>query len=242
MTHETTSIIETEQAQNSQQATLPEAETPTAIQSNSMPQPVQTPVVQLPISKQEKRYQLSSKFATARCAIESLASAAVNAACGAHYKGTFDIHLDNPNEVTGKTLAALCGAGSIFFKPDELDQYPVLKKVRQADDGINLSALMTKAKRPSSIDDNSWQELNEMWNNVSKMFLRQGLAPMHMLIARVLTEKGVGGPRISKKLRSTIDVDANDKHEVLCQILDNLNELLAEIRPTKVNVIASIDQ
>jgi hypothetical protein len=116
----------------------------------------------------------------------------------------------------------------VFFTPDDLDQHPTLKKVRKAEDGINLSALMTRAKRPASIDDKSWQELEDMWNDVSKTLYSQGLAPMHLLIAGVLAANGMGGPKINKKLGGSINVSIDNKIEVMCNVLDELNELLVQ--------------
>jgi hypothetical protein len=178
-------------------------------------------------TKQALRYQLASKFTSARCEIESQVSAVVNTKCGQRYKGTFEVRFDSPNEVTQKTLSAFCGAGTLFFTPDDLDQHPTLKKVRKAEEGINLSALMTRAKRPASIDDKSWQELENMWNDVSKTLYSQGLAPRHILIAGVLAANGLGGPKINKKLGGSINVSIDNKIEVMCKVLDALNELLA---------------
>lgn len=186
------------------------------------------PLTAMPVSKQAQRYQLASKFATARCEIESQVSAAVNAKCGQRYKGAFEVRFDNPNEVTTKTLSAFCNNGAVFFTPDDLDQHPTLKKVRKAEEGINLSALMNRAKRPANIDDNSWQELEEMWGDVSKTLYSQGLAPMHILIAGVLAANGMGGPKINKKLGGSINVSIDNKIEVMCKVLDELNELLVQ--------------
>lgn len=181
-----------------------------------------------PIMKQALRYQLASKFTSARCEIESQVSAVVNAKCGQRYKGTFDVRFDSPNEVTQKTLSAFCGAGTVFFTSDDLDQHPTLKKVRKAEEGINLSALMTRAKRPGSIDDKSWQELEDMWNDVSKTLYSQGLAPMHILIAGVLAANGLGGPKINKKLGGSINVNSGGQLDVMCKVLNELNELLVQ--------------
>ncbi|SFV17165.1 hypothetical protein [Pseudoduganella namucuonensis] len=233
MTNETISIIETEQPQTSAETAPQQDGTPTAVQDSPRPQPMQAPVVQPPISKQEKRYQLSSKFATARCELETQVSASLNAKCGQPYKGVFEVRFDNPNEVTAKTLSAFCGNGAVFFTPNDLDQHPALKKLRKADEGINLSVLMSRAKRPTNIDDGSWKALQEMWNDVSHTLYTQGLAPMHILIAGVLAAKGLGGPKINKKLCSSLNEGTANTHEAMCQILDDLNKLL--IQPPAIN-------
>jgi hypothetical protein len=197
------------------------------------PQPMAQPAPSLPPSltsvpsnKQAQRYELYSKFAEARCEIETQVSAAVNAKCGQRYNGTFEVRFDNPNEVTTKTLLAFCGNGAVFFAPNNLDQHPALKKLRKADGGINLSVLMSRVKQPTNIDDGSWKSLEEMWNDVSKTLYTQGLAPMHILIAGVLAAKGLGGPKINKKLCNSLNGDMGKTHEVMCQIVDDLNELL----------------
>lgn len=202
----------------------------TAVIANIETQPVLEAVDAATTSsttKQALRYQLASKFTSARCEIESQVSAVVNAKCGQRYKGTFEVRFDSPNEVTQKTLSAFCGAGTVFFTPDDLDQHTALKKVRKAEEGINLSALMTRTKRPGSIDDKSWQELEDMWNDVSKTLYSQGLAPMHILIAGVLAANGLGGPKINKKLGGSANVSIDNKTEAMCKVLDELNELLA---------------
>ena len=104
---------------------------------------------------------------------------------------------------------------------------PLDKKIRNAENGINLSVLMTRAKRPANIDDTSWHMLEVMWKDVSTV-LNQGLASVQALITRALAEKGVGGPKISKKLGGGMKASAEDKHEVMCQVLDHLNELLTQ--------------
>lgn len=198
----------------------------TAVDADAISQVTIAAVVPMPSNKQAQRYELYSKFAAARCEIEMQVSAAVNAKCGQRYKGTFEVRFDNPSEVTAKTLLAFCGNGAVFFAPNDIDQHPALKKLRKANDGINLSALMSRVKQPANIDDDSWKSLEEMWNDVSKTLFTQGLAPMHILIAGVLAAKGLGGPKINKKLCSRINGDAGKTHEVMCQILDDLNELL----------------
>lgn len=214
--------------QHAMNITLPDTNSTTAVHSSATPPTARAPEMSGPISKQTLRYQLASKFTSARCEIESQVSAVVNAKCGQRYKGTFDVRFDSPNEVTQKTLSAFCGAGTVFFTSDDLDQHPTLKKVRKAEEGINLSALMTRAKRPASIDDKSWQELEDMWNDVSKTLYSQGLAPMHILIAGVLAANGMGGPKINKKLGGSINVSIDNKIEVMCKVLDELNELLVQ--------------
>jgi hypothetical protein len=178
-------------------------------------------------TKQALRYQLASKFTSARCEIESQVSAVVNTKCGQRYKGTFEVRFDSPNEVTQKTLSAFCGAGTLFFTPDDLDQHPTLKKVRKAEEGINLSALMTRAKRPASIVDISCLELEILCNLVSKTLYSEGIAPSQFLIAGVWAANGLGGPKINKKLGGSINVSIDNKIEVMCKVLDALNELLA---------------
>ena len=116
----------------------------------------------------------------------------------------------------------------MFFTADDLDQHPNLKKIRKAEEGINLSALMSRAKRPANIDDNSWQELEEMWNDVSKTLYSQGIAPMHVRISGVLTANGLGGPKINKKLGGSINVSSGSQLDVMCKVLDELNKSLVQ--------------
>lgn len=201
--------------------------------NGTTPPAVPSPQTSLPLNKNTQRAELGAKFVPVRCGIESQASAAVNAKHRLQYKGTFEVRLDNPNEVTAKTLEKLCSSGALIFMPDDVSQYPALKRISDADGEVNLSAQMTKAKRPANIDDASWVPLEEMWNDVSKTLRIDGLAPMHMLIARVLAEKGLGGPKISKKLGGSSNAGAGHKHEAMCQVLDNLNELLMKTKATK---------
>jgi hypothetical protein len=203
--------------------------TPSALApGDAIAQPAIMVVAPMPISKQAQRYELHSKFAKVRCEIEAQVSAAVTAKCGQRYKGVFEVRFDNPSDVTPKALLAFCGNGAVFFAPNDLDQHPALKKLRKADEGINLSALMSRVKRSANIDDDSWNALEEMWSDVSKTLYTQGLAPMHILIAGVLAAKGLGGPKINKKLCSSLAGKAGNTHEVMCQILGDLNELLAQ--------------
>ncbi|MBB5371077.1 MULTISPECIES: hypothetical protein [unclassified Janthinobacterium] len=204
--------------------------------ANTDLQPVTAVADSLPIpsmTKHEQRYQLANKFAVTRCEIESQVSAAVNAKCGQRYKGTFEVRFDNPNEVTTKTLSTFCNNGAVFFTADDLEQHPTLKNIRKAEEGINLSALMSRVKRPTNIDDNSWQELEQMWNNVSKTLYSQGIAPMHIRISGVLTANGLGGPKINKKLGGSIDVNSGSQLDVMCKVLDELNESL--VQHTSIN-------
>jgi len=196
--------------------------------TDAVSQPVITAVVPMPMSKQAQRQQLQSKFVPVRCGAEVLASEPVNEECGPRYNGTFEVRFDSPNEVTGKALGTFVGIGALFFTAKNIDEHPALKKIRKAEDGINLSALMTRAKRPANIDDASWHPLEVMWKDVSTVLYNQGLAPLHALITRALAENGVGGPKISKKLSGGMNANAGDKHEVMCQVLDRLNELLVQ--------------
>lgn len=184
--------------------------------------------VPMPMSKQAQRQEVQSKFVPVRCGAEVLASAPVNAECGPRYNGTFEVRFDSPNEVTAKTLSTFAGNGAVHFTPNNIDEHPALKKIRKTEDGINLSALMTRAKRPANIDDASWRALAEMWQTASTVLITAGLTPMHALITRALSEKGLGGPKISKKLSGGMNADLGDKHEMMCQVLDRLNELLAQ--------------
>lgn len=185
-------------------------------------------LVKPPMTKQVQRYQLFGRFDPLRCKIETYVTTAVNSKCSASHMGTFDIRFDNPNEVTPKTLSAFCNNGAVFFIPDDINQHPALKNIRKSENGINLSALMNRVKRPTNIDDTSWHQLEEMWSEVSTTLYSQGLAPMHILIAGVLAGKGLGGPKINKKLCGSINADTGNKHEVMCQILDDLNKLLVQ--------------
>lgn len=218
----------TDLTQNSMQTILPDASSIDAVDSSIAPSTAMLPEMPLPISKQAQRYQLACKLTTARCEIESQVSAALNAKCGQRYKGTFEVRFDMLNEVTTKALSAFCSNGAVFFTPEDLDQHPALKNIRKSQDGIDLSALMNRVKRPTNIDDTSWHQLEEMWSEVSTTLYSQGLAPMHILIAGVLAAKGLGGPKINKKLCANINADTGNMHEVMCQILDDLNEQLVQ--------------
>lgn len=220
-------------ASSTPQPAYPEAAANAAVATDAVSQTVTAAVVPMPVSKQAQRVELGGKFVPVRCGIESQASAAVNEKHSTKYKGTFEARLDNPNEVTAKTLEKLCSSGSLFFMPNDANQYPALKKICDTDGEVNLSALMTKAKRPANIDDTSWRPLEQMWNDASKTLRIDGLAPMHMLIARVLAEKGLGGPKISKKLGGSSNAGTGHKHEAMCQVLDNLNELLMKTKATE---------
>lgn len=209
------------------QPVYPEAAPNAVAATDAIVQVAIAAVVPMPMSKQAQRQQLQSKFVPVRCGAEVLASAPVNAECGPRHNGTFEVRFDSPNEVTEKAINTFSGIGGLYFTPNNIDEHPALKKIRNAEDGINLSALMTRAKRPANIDDASWQALDVMWKDVSTV-LNHGLAPVQALITRALAEKGVGGAKISKKLGGGMKATAEDKHEVMCQVLDHLNELLAQ--------------
>lgn len=220
-------IADAAAAMTSAQPVYPEA-APTAVSAtDAIAQVAIAAVVPMPMSKQAQRQQVQSKFVTVRCGAEVLASAPVNAECGPRYNGTFEVRFDSPKEVTEKAINTFSGIGGLYFTPNNIDEHPALKKIRNQEDGINLSALMTRAKRPANIDDASWHALNAMWKDVSTA-LNHGLAPVQALIARALAEKGVGGPKISKKLGGGMKANAQDKQETLCQVLDYLNELLEQ--------------
>lgn len=218
----------TDLTQQSMQTTVQDVNAIKAVHSSATPPTARVPEMPSLVSKHEQRYQLARKFAVTRSEIESQVSAAVNAKCGQRYKGTFEVRFDNPNEVTTKTLSTFCHNGAVFFTADDLDQHPNLKKIRKAEEGINLSALMSRAKRPANIDDNSWQELEEMWNDVSKTLYSQGIAPMHVRISGVLTANGLGGPKINKKLGGSINVSSGSQLDVMCKVLDELNKSLVQ--------------
>jgi hypothetical protein len=225
MSNELIQTSETNLALNSTQTTSTEVHAPAVVASMSA-EP--SPAVKTPANKQAQRQQLQTKFVPVRCGAEVLASAPVNAECGPSYNGTFEVRFDSPNEVTAKTITTFACNGALYFTPNNIDEHPALKKIRKAEGGINLSALMTRAKRPANIDDASWQPLDVMWKDVSTALNNHGLAPLHALIARALAEKGLGGPKISKKLCGGVNGSAENKHEIMCHVLDRLTELLAQ--------------
>ncbi|MEG0084105.1 MAG: Hsp20/alpha crystallin family protein [Massilia sp.] len=219
---------ETGAAMTSAQPVSPRAATTAVATTDAVSHAVIAAAAPIPMGKQAQRQQAHGKFVTVRCEIESQVNAAVNAQRGRRYKGTFELHIDTPKEVTVKTISACGSSGVLFFTPDKIDEHPELKKIRKVADGFNLSALMSRAKPPANIDDASWQVLEEMCNDVSTVLRTHGLAPMQALITRALAEKGLGGPKISKKLGGGMTGKAGDKHEVMCQVLDHMNELLAQ--------------
>lgn len=174
------------------------------------------------MTKQEQRYQLFRLFDPLRAKIETFVTSAVNARCSARYKGFFEVRFDNPNDITAKSVADFCMTGAVFFTADDLTEQAALKKIRKAEAGVNLSALMTRAKRPTNIDDAAWRELANMWNEVSTVLRIDGITPMHSIVTNALTTAGCGGPKINKKLGGGINANAQDMHVVMCQVLQQL--------------------
>jgi hypothetical protein len=228
MTNELNQGTEIETTQPTLVANLPGSAAATDEGVHDSAAPAQSMPGNNPVNKQTLRSQIGSMFAPVRSEMEFAASAPLNAIAGPRYKGTFEVRFDNPNEVTPKALLAFCGNGSVFFTPDSMGDYPDLGKMRGVDDGVDISALATRSKRPSHMTEESWEKVKKMWADISEILYTQSLAPLHVLIARVLAAEGMGGPKVSKKLRRSNDSKTADKHEVMCKVLDDLLALLRQ--------------
>lgn len=151
-------------------------------------------------SKQEERRDLFTLVDVVRCLVESRCAGVTNSEYGATYKGSFDVRFDNPDEVTPKTLNALLSKGAVIFFPNDINQYPSLRKYCKHGGGINLSTLCTRKNRPANIGESEWTSLMGMWNAISTVLHVKGIDPIYTVFTEALRSFGYGGPKINRKL------------------------------------------
>lgn len=167
------------------------------------PQPeiqAQQPITDAVKSKQQERRDLSALVDIVRCLSESHGASVINNEYGVIYKGTFDVRFDNPDEVTPKTLNAFLSKGVVLFFPDDINDYPSLKKFSKPDGGINLSVLLTRKKRPANLNEAEWTSFMAMWAAISTVLHAKGIDPIYTVFTEALRSFGYGGPKINRKL------------------------------------------
>ncbi|SFV16543.1 hypothetical protein SAMN05216552_10533 [Pseudoduganella namucuonensis] len=197
-----------------------------------MPQPeihIQQPSASVVVkSKQEERRDLSALVDIVRCLSESRCASVTNSAYGRTYKGTFDVRFDNPDEVTPKTLNAFLSKGVLIFFPDDITDYPSMKKYCKQDGGINLSALCTRKNRPANINEAEWASLMSMWAAVSTVLHVKGIDPIYTIFTEALRSLGHGGPKINRKLGgglASVQGAQAPMQDVLKKLISMLEEL-----------------
>lgn len=189
---------------------------------------VQQPPVDVVKSKQEERRDLFALVDIVRCLVESRCAGVTNSGYGAAYKGTFDVRFDNPDEVTPKTLNAFLSKGVVIFFPDDINQYPSLKKYCKHDGGINLSALCTRKGRPANINEAEWASLMSMWAAVSTVLHVKGIDPIYTIFTEALRSFGYGGPKINRKLGGGL-ASVQGAQAPMQDVLKKLISLLEEL-------------
>jgi hypothetical protein len=179
-------------------------------------------------SKQEERRDLFALVDIVRCLVELRCAGVTNNKHGAACKGMFDVRFDNPDEVTPKTLNAFLSKGVVIFFPDEINQYPSLKKYCKHDGGINLSALCTRKSRPANINEAEWASLMNMWAAVSTVLHVKGIDPIYTVFTEALRSFGYGGPKINRKLGGGL-ASVQGAQAPMQDVLKKLISLLEEL-------------
>lgn len=204
------------------------ANTAPALPAPSLESLTQQPATDVVKSMQEERRDLFALVDIVRCIVESRCAGVTNNKQGVACKGTFDVRFDNPDEVTPKTLNAFLTKGVVIFFPDDINQYPWLKKYCKHGGGINLSALCTRKNRPANINEIEWAALTDMWEAISTVLNAEGIDPIYAVFTEALRWSGYGGPKINRKLGGGL-ASVQGAQAPMQDVLKKLISMLKEI-------------
>lgn len=168
-----------------------------------------------------------------RIRLENRIVASLNFMCGEKYKGKFHVTFMNPSELTMKKLEDFFDNGPLIFYPEDEKQYASLKDFREADGGINISALRSVKGGPDNIQEEEWESYCVMAKEVGAVFARQGLIPMSIMVSEMQRSYGYKATEVDETLGEKY-CDEDYAEHALQEVLESLIE--------KIDALPAIDE